>query len=153
VFSMPPQDALRSCALFKGFTETGLQILAGIAVERTYPRGTPLFVENMLAERLFILADCRLGITVRHVAYELPLGKLYCVDCLVELAMVQQGQRLCSAMALPPVTAVELRSVDFQRLMTQKPQACLKLLMAIVSQFGARLQANREAFKALLPRP
>ena len=51
------------------------------------------------------------------------------------------------------VTAVELRSVDFQRLMTQKPQACLKLLMAIVSQFGARLQANREAFKALLPRP
>ena len=56
-------------------------------------------------------------------------------------------------MALTPVTAVELRSVDFQRLMTQKPQACLKLLMAIVSQFGARLQAYREAFKALLPRP
>ena len=53
---------------------------------------------------------------------------------------MQQGQRLCSAMALTPVTAVELRSVDFQRLMTQKPQACLKLLMAIVSQFGARLR-------------
>ncbi len=48
---------------------------------------------------------------------------------------------------------MELRSADFQRLMTQKPQACLKLLMAIVSQFGARLQANREAFRALIPRP
>jgi CRP/FNR family cyclic AMP-dependent transcriptional regulator len=66
---------------------------------------------------------------------------------------VQQGQRLCSALALTSVTALELRSADFQRLMTQKPQACLKLLMAIVSQFGARLQANRETFRALLSRP
>ena len=121
---MPPQDALRSCALFKGFTETGLQILAGIAVERTYPRGTPLFVENMLAESLFIIADGRVGITVRNGADELPLGELQRGDSLGELALVQQGQRLCSAMALTPVTAVELRSVDFQRLMTQKPQAC-----------------------------
>ena len=150
---MPPQDALRTCALFKGFTETGLQILAGISVERTYPRGTPLFVENMLAESLFIISDGRVGITVRNGADELPLGELQRGDSLGELALVQQGQRLCSAMALTPVTAVELRSVDFQRLMTQKPQACLKLLMAIVSQFDARLQANREAFKALLPRP
>jgi hypothetical protein len=62
---MPPQDALRTCALFKGFTETGLQILAGIAVERTYP-AAPLFVENMLAESLFIIADGRVGITVRN---------------------------------------------------------------------------------------
>ena len=90
---------------------------------------------------------------MRNGAEELPLGELQRGDSLGELALVQQGQRLCSAMALTPVTAVELRSVDFQRLMTQKPQACLKLLMAIVSQFGARLQANREAFKALLPRP
>ncbi len=150
---MPPQDALRTCALFKGFTETGLQILAGIAVERTYPRGAPLFVENMLAESLFIIADGRVGITVRNGGDELALGELQRGDSLGELALVQQGQRLCSAMALTPVTAVELRSVDFQRLMTQKPQACLKLLMAIVSHFGARLQANRETFKALLPRP
>ena len=136
---MPPQDALRACALFKGFTETGLQILAGIAVERSYPRGAPLFVENMVAESLFIIAEGRVGITVHNGAADLPLGELQRGDSLGELALVQQGQRL--------------RSVDFQRLMTQKPQACLKLLMAIVSQFGARLQANREAFRALLPRP
>ena len=147
---MPPQDALRNCALFKGFTETGLQILAGIAVERTYPRGTPLFVENMLAESLFIIADGRVGITVRNGAEELPLGELQRGDSLGELALVQQGQRLCSAMALTPVTAVELRSVDFQRLMTQKPQACLKLLMAIVSLFGEKVAENRDAFKSLL---
>jgi CRP/FNR family cyclic AMP-dependent transcriptional regulator len=110
-------------------------------------------VENMVAESLFIIGEGRVGITVRNGSEELPLGELQRGDSLGELALVQQGQRLCSALALTSVTAVELRSVDFQRLMTQKPQACLKLLMAIVSQFGARLQANRETFKALLPRP
>jgi CRP/FNR family cyclic AMP-dependent transcriptional regulator len=150
---MPPQDALRACALFKGFTETGLQILAGIALERSYPRGAPLFVENMVAESLFIIAEGRVGITVHNGLADLPLGELQRGDSLGELALVQQGQRLCTAVALTGVAAIELRSVDFQRLMTQKPQACLKLLMAIVSQFGARLQANREAFRALLPRP
>ena len=55
-------------------------------------------------------------------------------------------------MAASAVTAVEIRHADFQKLLAQKPQACLKLLMGIVSLFGQKLADNRENLKALLAR-
>ena len=70
-------DALKSCALLKGFTDTGLQILAGIAAERTFPRGAPLFVENMVAESLFIIGEGRVSILVKgNNGEEIPVGEL-----------------------------------------------------------------------------
>jgi CRP/FNR family transcriptional regulator, cyclic AMP receptor protein len=146
-------DALRSCALLKGFTDTGLQILAGIASERTFPRGAPLFVENMVAESLFIIGQGKVSISVKgNNGEEIQVGELGPGDSLGELALLQQGQRMCSAVALTMVSAAELRSSDFQRLLGQKPQACLKLLMAIVAQFSTRLADNRDALRTLLPR-
>jgi CRP-like cAMP-binding protein len=66
---MPPTpDALKSCALFKDFTDTGLQIIAGIAVERNYPKGVPLFVENMVADSMLILTAGRVKLTARNAA-------------------------------------------------------------------------------------
>ena len=146
-------DALRSCTLLKGFTDTGLQILAGIATERTFPRGAPLFVENMVAESLFIIGQGKVSILVKgNTGEEIPVGELGPGDSLGELALLQQGQRMCSAVAATLVSAVEVRSSDFQRLLGQKPQACLKLLMAIVGQFSTRLAENRDTLRTLLPR-
>ena len=146
-------DALKACSLLKGFTDTGLQILAGVAADRTFPRGAPIFVENMVAESLFIIGQGKVSISVKgNNGEEISLAELGPGDSLGELALLQQGQRMCSAVALTMVNAVELRSSDFQRLLTQKPQACLKLLMAIVAQFSARLADNRDALRTLLPR-
>ena len=55
----------------------------------------------------------------------------------------------------PRARATELPRIDatdelFQRLLGQKPQACLKLLMNIVSDFGRTLQDNRDQLKSLL---
>jgi hypothetical protein len=48
------------------------------------------------------------------------------------------------------VSALEIRHGDFQKLLVQKPQACMKLLMAIVTQFGQKIADGRELFKTLL---
>jgi CRP-like cAMP-binding protein len=146
-------EALKASPLFKSFTDTGLQILAGIASERSFPKGSPLFVENMVADSMFIVAEGRVRITSKNAAGdEVSLGELGAGDWLGELALVQQGQRMCTATAASPVTAVEIRHADFQKLMGSKPQACLKLLMGIVSHFGQKVASNRDAFKALLPK-
>jgi CRP-like cAMP-binding protein len=71
-------------------------------------------------------------------------------DYLGELALIQQGQRMCTATATAQVSAWEIRHQDFQRLLGQKPQACLKLLMNIVSAFGQKVTDNKETFKLLL---
>ena len=65
---------------------------------------------------------------------------------------MQPGPRLCTATASSDVRAVEIRHADFQTLMAQKPQACIKLLMGIVSHFGAKARDNRDMLRTLVAR-
>jgi len=149
---MSMADGLRDCPLFKGFTDTGLQILSGIATERMFPKGVPLFVENMVADSLLILVEGKVAITARNAAgQEVSLGQLGPTDYLGELSLIQQGRRMCTATAAAQVTALELRHADFQKLMAQKPQACLKLLMNVCATFAQKVTDNKDALRALLP--
>ena len=138
--------------LFKDFTDTGLQIVASIATERNYPKGVPLFVENMVADSMLIVTAGRVKLTARNEAGEdAVLGpELGPGEMLGELSLIQPGQRMCTATASSGVTAIEVRHADFQRLMAQKPQACLKLLMAVVGTFGQKVQDSRGLLKKLL---
>ena len=148
---MDPVTTLRDSPLFKGFTETGLNIIAGICAQRTYPLGTPLFVENMVADSLLIIADGVVALSTRGVRGEdLHLGELTVGDWLGELSLINVGQRLCTASAVTPVTACEIRQADFHKLIGLKPQACIKLLMAIVSAFGQKVVDNKDALRSLL---
>jgi CRP-like cAMP-binding protein len=147
---MPSVADLKACPLFKDFTETGLTILLGIAQEKSFPKGSPLFVESMVGDSMFIVVTGQVRLTTKKNNQEIALGELGGGDALGELSLIQQGQRLCTATALTPVSALELRAGDFQKLMAQKPQACIKLLMAVVSSFAQRVSENREVFKAVL---
>lgn len=150
---MAVADVLRTCPLFKGFTDTGISILATIAVERTFPAGSPLFVENMVADALLILEQGEVRLSARSPAGEdVSLGELHPGDSLGELALITLGQRMCTATAKTHVRAVEIRHADFQRMLQTKPQACLKLLMNIVADFGQKVQDNRESLRSLLGR-
>ncbi|MBI3182293.1 MAG: cyclic nucleotide-binding domain-containing protein [Myxococcales bacterium] len=143
--------ALKASPLFKGFTDTGLQIIAGIATERAFPKGVPIFVENMMADALFVLGEGTVRLTSKSKAgEEVAVGELGPGDYLGELSLIQQGQRMCTATATSAVVAYEIRHADFQKLLATKPQACLKLLMGIVSLFGQKVVDNKDAFKAML---
>ena len=148
---MPSVVALKACPLFKGFTDTGLQILGSIAVERSFPKGVPLFAEGMVGDSMFILVDGKVKLTSKNSAgEEVSVGDLGPGESLGELALLQQTQRLCTATAQSQVNAFEFRHGDFQKLLAQKPQACLKLLMGIVSGFGQKVVEARGELKALL---
>jgi CRP/FNR family transcriptional regulator, cyclic AMP receptor protein len=151
---MDPVAVLKASPLFKGFTDTGLQIIGSIGTFRSYPKGVPIFVENMLADALYVLETGKVQLTTRGKAgEETPIGELGPGEYLGELSLIQQGQRMCTATCTSQVTAVEIRHADFQKLLATKPQACLKLLMSIVSLFGQKVLENKETLKGLLNRP
>ena len=149
---MDAASALRSSQLFEAFTDTGISILAGICTSRTFPPGTPLFVENMVADSLLVVGEGRVALSTKSERGDLPLGELGPGDWLGELSLINSGQRLCTATALTNVSAVEIRQGDFQKLTATKPQACMKLMMAICTTFGQKVQANRDALKTLVAR-
>jgi CRP-like cAMP-binding protein len=146
--------ALSRCALFKDFSETGLAILAGIAADRTVSAGTPLFVEGMTSDAFFVIKSGTLRLTVKRDGEETPLGSLGVGEALGQVSLLRSaGSRMASAIADEDAEVVEIRSRDFGRLQTQKPQACLKLMMAVAAQLGRLLEDNRDVLKgALVPK-
>lgn len=149
---MTNAEILARCALFQGFTETGLQILASIAHERRIPQGTPVFVENTPGDALYVLVSGRVRITMQGPdGREGTLALLEPGEFFGELSLLTPGAtRLVSALAQEEVVALEIRQRDFARLQTQKPQACLKLILAIAGAFGRKMADNRAALRSLL---
>ncbi len=143
---------LARCPLFKGFTDTGLQILASIARERTLPEGTPIFREDMPGDALYVLAsgDVRIAMTGAD-GREQTLAVLGENEFFGELALLTPGaERLVSANAQSEVVLLEFQQKDFARLQTQKPQACLKLILNIAGEFGRKLADNRPLLRSML---
>ncbi len=147
---MTAAEVLRQCALLSGFTDTGIGILAGISHAKSYPPGSPIFAESMVSDSMLVIGEGRVALSARGERGDTSLGELGPGDWLGELALINPGQRQCTATAATAVSAFEIRQVDFQKLMLSKPQACMKLLMAICTSFGGKVAANREALKALV---
>jgi CRP/FNR family transcriptional regulator, cyclic AMP receptor protein len=145
-------DALRHAALFRDFTETGLRIFAGIAQEKSVPAGSPLFVENMVGESLFIVRSGKVRITQRTPEGDRELATVGAGEHLGELALLGKSVRLVSAIAATPCEVVEITQRDFVKLQPQKPQACLKLALAIAADLAAKVSDSRDVLRELLAR-
>lgn len=142
-------EALQKAPLFREFTETGLKIFAAIAVERVVPAGSPIFVENMVGESLFIVKSGAVRITQKTADGEKELATAGPGDHLGELALLGKGVRLVSAVATTACEVIEITQRDFVKLQPQKPQACLKLAIAIAQDLAHRVAESREALREL----
>ena len=142
-------EALQKAPLFREFTETGLKIFASIAVEKVVPAGSPIFAENMVGESLFIVKSGTVRITQKTADGERELATAGPGDHLGELALLGKGVRLVTATAATACEVVEITQRDFVRLQPQKPQACLKLAVAIAQDLAQRVADSREALRAL----
>jgi CRP-like cAMP-binding protein len=146
---MTAVEALARAPLFKDFTETGLRIFATIAQEKAIPAGSPIFVENMVGESLFIVKSGTVRIIQRAADGERELAVLGAGEHLGALALLGKSVRLVSAIAATPCEVIEIAQRDFARLQPQKPQACLKLALAIAGDLAANAAENREALREL----
>ena len=155
--STPPSDsaelvhALKASPLFRGFTETGLQIIASIAHTKSVPPGTPLFVEQMIGESLYVIAQGQVRLAVRGPnGDEVNLTTVSEPESIGEAALLRPGPRQCSAYAVSSTTVIEISRRDVGLLQRTKPQACLKLMMGVVELVGARLRETEGDLRAFL---
>ena len=146
---MTTEEALRKSSLFRDFSETGLKIFAAIATEKTIPAGAPLFAENMVGESMFIVKSGTVRIVAKDGAGERALATVGPGEHLGELALLARSVRLVSAIADTPCELVEIAQRDYYRLQPQKPQACLKLALAIAADLARKMADGRDALRYL----
>jgi CRP-like cAMP-binding protein len=145
--------ALGGSALFADFTDTGKHIFAGIAAARTIAAGTPLFQENQAGESLFLVVAGTVRLTQhRAEGGEREVGLAGPGEALGELAVLAPGVRLLTAVAQTDCQVLEIGQKDFTALAPQKPQACLKLAIAIASRLARRVAESRDLLRDALAR-
>jgi CRP-like cAMP-binding protein len=149
---MTAVEALQACSLFKDFTETGLKIFASIAQEKAVAAGTTLFAENMVGEGLFVVKRGHVRLTQKSDRGERELAVVGPGEHLGALALLATSTRLVTATAVTPCEVLELTQRDYLRLQPQKPQACLKLALAIAADLAARVGETRELVRELQPK-
>jgi CRP/FNR family cyclic AMP-dependent transcriptional regulator len=142
-------EALQKSTLFREFSETGLKIFAAIATEKSIPAGAPLFAENMVGESMFIVKSGSVRIVSRDSGNDRALAILGAGEHLGELALLARSVRLVSAVAETPCELIEISQRDFYRLQPQKPQACLKLALAIAADLARKMAEGRDALRTL----
>lgn len=149
-------EVLRQCPLFKDFTGVGLEILAKIAKGRIVLVGKPLFQEGKPSEFLYLLIEGRLSVQVKGAdGRETPLASLGGGEHLGEMALLAAARKpvhLCTVVAEADSKIMEISAVDFQALMKDKPQACMKLLLSLSAEFGRKSVDAREPLRHLVAR-
>ena len=147
---MAVEDVLKESPLLKDFSPTGLQIIASVASEKVFPRGTLMFAENMVADAMYFVTEGRVAIGIKNAdGKDQHVASLGPGDTLGELSLLQPSRRLCSALAESDVKAVEIRADAFKKLLAQKPQACIKMMLNISAEFGKKLNATRDGLRLL----
>jgi len=148
---MSKQVAMKVCPLFKGFSDSGMAMMEKITRERKIPANTPIFVEDMVAESMFIVVMGIVRLSIRSTeGQDKVLEVLAPGDAFGELSLLIGGHRMITATAETDCDVLEISRRDFAKLQKQKPQACLKLLMAIVNQFGKKILACKDHLKPLI---
>jgi CRP-like cAMP-binding protein len=142
-------EVLQRCGLFKDFTEVGLKIFAEIAVSRSVPAASPLFVENMVGESLFIVKSGTVRVTQKGTAGERELAVLGPGEALGSLSVLAKGVRIVSAVAVTPLEVLEIAHRDYFKKIPEKPQACLKLALAIAADLASKASDSRDALREL----
>ena len=121
-----------------------LEEAAGLGKHRKRRRRAQLKLERTQENLDRALDVEREGLSPRFQARLLAALAAYGIDDLAP------GERLVSAAAAAPTEVVELSRRAFFKTAQEKPQACLKLLMGICSNFGQKVTENRDALRALL---
>lgn len=142
-------EALQRSSLFKDFTETGLKIFAELAVAKAIPAGSPIFVENMVGESLFVVVSGTVRLTQRTADGEKELGTVGPGEHVGELALLGKSVRLVSAVATTQCEVLEIAHRDYFKKAAEKPAACLKLALAIAAGLAAKVADNRELLREL----
>ena len=143
-----PFEALRRAPLLRGLTDVGVRILAQVAQRRAIGRGAYVFRSGEPASALLIIARGSVQLLPREGGA--PIFEAGVGEALSGFALLGGGDHLLSALAGAEVELFEITIAAFRRLSQEKPQATMKLVLALAADLGARVQDARVPLREFL---
>lgn len=132
---------LKLSPLLNGFSDDGVKIIQSAAMLRSVRAGSPIFVEQMQGESLFLIGEGRIELYLYRNGVERVVATLEAPEHFGELSLVKPGPRQVSARAAIDTQLIEIGRRDFVNLQKQRPQACVKLMLNVMERFVDRSAA------------
>jgi len=122
--------------------------LEDLCRRQRYPRGSTLFVEGDRADRVIVIVDGRVKISILTPdGREVVLAVRGAADLVGDQGFLDGSPRSATATAMDPVDALVIPSVDFAAFLERHPRVAL-LLLQMLSQRLRDADSKRAEFAA-----
>lgn len=129
---MSTADFLATVPLFKSLGSHEVANFAGLAREKSYPRGSVILFEDDPGDSLFVVRDGRVKVVlVAEDGREVILGILGNGEHFGELSLIDDQPRSAHVVAMEDSTLLVLRREDFRRRVEQNPAVAWALLIEL----------------------
>lgn len=140
--------ALRGAPLLREFTDIGIRILAAACEPRSVGRGTYAFQAGEESGELAFIARGTVQILPREGGS--PLGELGPGEAMGSFGLLFGGEHLLSVLAATDVELLVLSRARWDQLQEQKPQAALKLQLALARDLCERIREAKAPLREFL---
>ncbi len=124
---------LSRVALFEGFEEEHLRLLAFGADKRSFKKGAKLFAKGAYADGGYVIISGTVDITADSEEYAEKLASYGSGSLIGELAMISENNRTVTATARDQVETFKITRLLFHRMLEEYPNLAA-LLHARISQ-------------------
>ena len=140
-------EALRAIPLFRDLPEKDLADIAGLLIDRKYPRDAVIYEDGSIGDYMYIISEGQVKVTkMSEDGREKILEILGPGDFHGEMALLDRAPRSASVKTTTPCVLLSLSRQDFLGLLKQNHELTLELIRVLVR----RLRETDEQIKGLL---
>ncbi len=139
---MAKVSALKESVLFKDFSDNEIASLANFVDEKNLNAATPLFLENMKGESMYVVISGGIRLSkMLSEGEEKTLTTMGAGDFFGEMALIEDGPRSVSAIAVQDSHVLVIKRSQFEKLMEESPKVAVKIVIGIYRTLSDRVRS------------
>lgn len=132
---------LRENVLFKDFSDKEIAVLSKYVEERVVAAPTPLFLENMKGESMYIMVSGAIKLSkMLSEGVEKTLTTMGPGDFFGEMALIEDGPRAVSAMVVKDSQILVIKRTEFEKMMEEAPKVAVKVVIGMYKTLSDRIR-------------
>jgi CRP/FNR family cyclic AMP-dependent transcriptional regulator len=142
---------LRENVLFKDFSDKEIAVLSKYVEERVIPAPTPLFLENMKGESMYIVVSGGIKISkMLSEGVEKTLTTMGPGDFFGEMALIEDGPRAVSALVVKDSQILVIKRAEFEKMMEEAPRTAVKMIIGMYRTLSDRVRSSSPKIQQMI---
>lgn len=144
---------IRRNQLLQDLTADEMALILSLTRVKDYPAGAVVMREGEMGDSLFIMCEGQVEVSKRlllEVSAEAPrekvMTRLQAETGIVlgEMAVIDKEVRSATVITLTPCRLLELSQIDFYRILQERPEMGVKILLRLAKLLSQRLRQSSE---------